>query len=278
MIFVEYLALRGLVVLPEYWTQLAVGLTLAAITVLYFGCKPEILRAIRGGMITHPEVMGLLRQTFQKWLSVYLLKGESGISVIVGTPDDPETFRPVDNLQHIDRAKAYLKAKHREIYDDWIETNTLVAKYNDLAPKRNELLTAALRSQMKTAYSTLAESPPSVENNYYDLPLLIQAFNGRLAEPHGDGWKRRLYSYPHAKQDGRPSTLKSHDQTLISSDDVSDVQLEKLERIFDEVMHNSEFMNTNNELVALEKKAQARRDVFRTNLQKLCEKIEFREE
>lgn len=44
LIFVALLAHWSLVVLVEYWTQLAVGLTLLSVGVLYWGWKPEIDR------------------------------------------------------------------------------------------------------------------------------------------------------------------------------------------------------------------------------------------
>ena len=44
LIFVALLAYWSLVVLVEYWTQLAVGLTLLAVGILYWGWKPEIDR------------------------------------------------------------------------------------------------------------------------------------------------------------------------------------------------------------------------------------------
>jgi hypothetical protein len=44
LILVALLAYWGLVTLVEYWTQLAVGLTLLSVGVLYWGWKPEIDR------------------------------------------------------------------------------------------------------------------------------------------------------------------------------------------------------------------------------------------
>jgi hypothetical protein len=44
LIFVTLLAYWGLVTLVEYWTQLAVGLTLLAVPIIYWGWKPEIDR------------------------------------------------------------------------------------------------------------------------------------------------------------------------------------------------------------------------------------------
>jgi hypothetical protein len=134
---------------------------------------------------------------------------------------------------------------------------------------------------MKTAYPSLAESParinfdsptPSGEWNYYDLPLLIRTFNAHLEDPHRP-MERLVSKFEHI-QDGRPSTLKSFAQFMISSDDVSDVQIEKLERTFDEVMRNPQFMQTNDELDALETKAKAWLKDFQTKLQA---KVDFEE-
>jgi hypothetical protein len=44
LIFVALLAYWSLVILVEYWTQLAVGLTLLSVGILYWGWKPEIDR------------------------------------------------------------------------------------------------------------------------------------------------------------------------------------------------------------------------------------------
>jgi hypothetical protein len=41
-IFVVYLAYSGSIVLPDYWTQLAVALTATALAILYWGFKPRI--------------------------------------------------------------------------------------------------------------------------------------------------------------------------------------------------------------------------------------------
>jgi hypothetical protein len=42
LIFVALLAYWSLVILVEYWTQLAVGLTLLAVGIIYWGWKPEV--------------------------------------------------------------------------------------------------------------------------------------------------------------------------------------------------------------------------------------------
>lgn len=47
-IFVAYLVYSGNIVLPEYWTQLAVTITAMALGVLYWGFKPLIDRFLKG--------------------------------------------------------------------------------------------------------------------------------------------------------------------------------------------------------------------------------------
>jgi hypothetical protein len=183
---------------------------------------------------------------------------------------------PVNKLEHFDRAETYLKNKYRQIYSDWIQVNALVAQYNELAPKRNDLMIKLLRSQMKTAYPTLIESTPNIENNYYYLPLLISAFQS-VADPFDDEWKVRLYEYPHNKQDGRPSTLKSQSQTLISSDEVSDIRKEKLEGIFDKVKGDPQYVRMSDNLVEFDTQANERLNDFVTKLRDLCDKIDFQE-
>lgn len=222
--------------------------------------------------------LAILRQVYEKWLQAHIWKGELriGIGISIYPPDEPESSMPVEKLEHFSRAEAYLKHKHRKIYDDWTETTELVAKYNDLAPKRHEFLEELLKSQMKLMYPKLTESNPSVENNYYYLPLLISAFESH-AGLYDDEWKVRLYEHPHKNEDNRPSTLKSTSQILISSDDVSDIQLTKLEGVFDRVKSNPQYVQMSNDLVQFELQAEQRMKDFVAKLRDLCDRIDFHE-
>jgi len=46
--FVSYLICSGSVILPDYWTEVAVALTMMAIGLLVWGFKPEIMRLVKG--------------------------------------------------------------------------------------------------------------------------------------------------------------------------------------------------------------------------------------
>jgi hypothetical protein len=226
--------------------------------------------------VSETKILSILRPVYEKWLQAHIWEGDlkTGIGISIYAPDEPEgTTMTVNKLDGFERAETYLKEKHKKVYSDWIEANVLVAKYNELSPKRLELMIELLRSQMRTAYPTLTEATSSTENNYYYFPLLISAFLSNI-EPDSDEWKVRLYPYEHTKEEGRPSTLKSNGQTLISSDNISDVQLQKLQRTFDAVKLDSQFKRMSDDLLDFRTQAKARLKDFVTKLRKLCEKAE----
>jgi len=133
--FVGYLIYLGAVVLLDFWTGLAIALTLTALGILYWGFKPEVDRLAK----RKRQKLGILNnELFKPWKNVSIFEEPFRIRIIIeersSLPYSGKGTEP-SSLTYFEVGREWLNSKSdstRKIWQKWKEIEGLKSKHNDM--------------------------------------------------------------------------------------------------------------------------------------------------